>query len=168
MVSCDSARVGLERVNWSFPNSRTNPASVHSLHWFPGNFIPQIPSFLIQILSEPGAVVLDPFCGSGTTGVEALLLGRAALQSDLCRASIQVAGGKMATFEPSAAAALSAGLGSLLLEIGSPPQYVASGCGTEPRLSQWFHPSTLDQLRLIWTSLVETAQEHVRPLFEML
>src|SRR4051794_3889600 len=43
----------LDRVDWNFPNTGTKPGSVHTLHWFPGNFIPQIPAALIQILSGP-------------------------------------------------------------------------------------------------------------------
>lgn len=31
---------------------------------------------LIQASTEPGAWILDPFCGSGTTGIAANLLGR--------------------------------------------------------------------------------------------
>ena len=47
----------LERVDWNFPRAATPAGTVHSLHWFPGNFIPQIPSFLIQLLSRRGSCV---------------------------------------------------------------------------------------------------------------
>ena len=97
MVNDDTSIISkLERVDWNFPGATTLQNSVHSLHRFPGNFIPQVPSYLIQILSNPGDLVLDPFCGSGTTGVEALILGRSVFQSDVNRASIQVAEGKLA------------------------------------------------------------------------
>jgi len=33
-------------------------------------------SYLIRIYSPPGSTVLDPFCGSGSTGIAALLKGR--------------------------------------------------------------------------------------------
>jgi site-specific DNA-methyltransferase (adenine-specific) len=40
----------------------------------------QKPEYLLErivlALTEKGQVVLDPFCGSGTTGVEAIRLGR--------------------------------------------------------------------------------------------
>ena len=41
-----------------------------------GNFIPQIPNQLLRRFTKPGDVVLDPFIGSGTTGMEANRLGR--------------------------------------------------------------------------------------------
>jgi adenine-specific DNA-methyltransferase len=40
--------------------------------------------------SEPGAVVLDPFMGSGTTGVVALKLGRRFLGADCSRSAVHV------------------------------------------------------------------------------
>ena len=48
----------------------------HGMHSYPAKFIPQIPARLIEALSYPGELVVDPFSGGGTTGVEALRLGR--------------------------------------------------------------------------------------------
>lgn len=48
----------------------------HGLHAFPAKFIPQVPRWAILKFSAPGEIVLDPFVGSGTTSVEAELLGR--------------------------------------------------------------------------------------------
>jgi site-specific DNA-methyltransferase (cytosine-N4-specific) len=55
----------------------------HNFHPFPGKFIPQIPNFFIRQLSHEGDVVLDPFCGSGTTLVETKLLGRHSVGVDI-------------------------------------------------------------------------------------
>ncbi len=38
---------------------------------------------IIEISTEPGAVILDPFCGSGSAGVSALRLARAFVGIDL-------------------------------------------------------------------------------------
>jgi len=48
----------------------------HGIHRYPAKFIPQVPRFCIDRYSEPGDVVIDPFMGSGTTLLEALLMGR--------------------------------------------------------------------------------------------
>lgn len=48
----------------------------HGLHGFPAKFIPQIPRWTLEKFSKRKEVVLDPFCGSGTTLVEAKLLRR--------------------------------------------------------------------------------------------
>ena len=54
----------------------------HDLHPYPAKFIPQIPANLIAALSLRGELVWDPFGGSGTTALEALLLGRNAISTD--------------------------------------------------------------------------------------
>ena len=41
-----------------------------------GNFIPQIPNQLLRRFTKLNEIVLDPFIGSGTTGMEANRLGR--------------------------------------------------------------------------------------------
>jgi 16S rRNA G966 N2-methylase RsmD len=45
----------------------------------------------IEASTEPGAVVLDPFCGSGMTGVAAIQAGRTALLSDLSPGAVHLA-----------------------------------------------------------------------------
>ncbi|MBD3807966.1 MAG: hypothetical protein IE880_04530 [Epsilonproteobacteria bacterium] len=45
---------------------------VHTIHPYPAKFPPSVPHQLLQKLSKPGDVVLDPFCGSGTTLAEGL------------------------------------------------------------------------------------------------
>ncbi len=55
----------------------------HNYHSFPAKFPPQLPRLLISALSNPWDIVLDPMVGSGTTVVEAALLGRNALGFDI-------------------------------------------------------------------------------------
>ena len=44
---------------------------------------PQLPRFFIELLTEPGDVVYDPFGGRGTTAIEAGLLSRRAVSNDI-------------------------------------------------------------------------------------
>jgi site-specific DNA-methyltransferase (cytosine-N4-specific) len=55
----------------------------HNFHPYPAKFVPQIPNLIISALSAPGETVLDPFCGSGTTLVEASILRRRSIGCDL-------------------------------------------------------------------------------------
>lgn len=50
---------------------------------YPTRYISAVPRFAILKYSNPGETVLDPFCGSGTTAIEAMLLGRNALSIDI-------------------------------------------------------------------------------------
>jgi len=71
----------LDKINWDFNDALTN-FSVHSFHWYLGTFIPQIPSILISNFTDRGELVLDPFCGGGTTLVEAMKLKRQSIGVD--------------------------------------------------------------------------------------
>lgn len=51
-------------------------AEMHSFHRYYGKLIPAIPSAFIKEFTQKGALVFDPFSGSGTTAVEALRNGR--------------------------------------------------------------------------------------------
>lgn len=55
----------------------------HGLMIYPAKFIPQIPQFCIQQFSQPKQIILDPFCGCGTTLLEAQLLQRNAYGLDI-------------------------------------------------------------------------------------
>lgn len=48
-----------------------------------GNWAPQVPRALIEMYTKPGEVVLDPMVGSGTTCIEARLLGRNCIGVDI-------------------------------------------------------------------------------------
>ncbi|MCK5640972.1 MAG: DNA adenine methylase [Gammaproteobacteria bacterium] len=56
----------------------------HNLHKYPAKFIPQIPQWALNYeIAHTPRTVLDPFCGSGTTLVEAGLRGHNAVGFDI-------------------------------------------------------------------------------------
>jgi hypothetical protein len=56
---------------------------VHALHPYLGKFVPQLVEVFLQRLFRPGQAVYDPFCGSGTTLVEANVYGCHAVGCDV-------------------------------------------------------------------------------------
>ncbi len=56
-----------------------------------GNWSPYIPRNVILKYSKPGDLVLDYFCGAGTTAVEAKLLGRKCIALDINEKAITLA-----------------------------------------------------------------------------
>ena len=64
-------------------NAKNTTYLTHNFHPFPGKFIPQIPNYFIRKLSKKGETIFDPFCGCGTTLVEAKLTGRDSLGVDI-------------------------------------------------------------------------------------
>lgn len=55
----------------------------HTFHRYPARFSPLFARAAIEMFTQPGEVVLDPFMGGGTTLVEACSLGRRAVGTDV-------------------------------------------------------------------------------------
>ena len=77
----DRVEQQIDGAEWNFHSEETQP-HLHALHPYPARFIPQIPRKAISEWSKKGEVILDPFCGCGTTILESILLGRTAIGVD--------------------------------------------------------------------------------------
>lgn len=86
----------LERVNGNGQNRQSTRYSVHGLHEYKGKFNPQVAKALLNIFGvTAGHNVLDPFCGSGTSLVEAAHLGINALGTDINPLAVFLANAKL-------------------------------------------------------------------------
>jgi len=73
----------IPRLTGEFWTARQRQAcSLHEIS-YRACFKPQLPRYFIERLTRPGDVVYDPFSGRGTTAVEAGLLGRRVIASDV-------------------------------------------------------------------------------------
>lgn len=77
---------------------------VHRLHPYKGKFIPQLVEYFLdehtdefkkEIFFKPGDIVLDPFCGSGTTLVQANELGMHAIGIDISAFNVMISNVKV-------------------------------------------------------------------------
>ncbi|MCY4171157.1 MAG: DNA methyltransferase [Bacteroidetes bacterium] len=63
--------------------SRDQRAYTHGIHKYPAKFFPELPRWIIERYSSYGDTILDPFMGSGTSNVEAAILGRNSIGIDV-------------------------------------------------------------------------------------
>lgn len=87
----------LNNGEWDFHNEDTQQ-HLHSLHPYPARFIPQIPRKAILLWSAPGDIILDPFCGCGTSILESSLLGRPSVGIDNNPVAVLVTKAKTAKY----------------------------------------------------------------------
>lgn len=68
----------------------------HGIHPYKGKFYPQLVSSLMNISGVPlGSTVLDPFCGSGTTVLEAFLRGMVGVGCDMHPLAVKITSAKV-------------------------------------------------------------------------
>ena len=80
------ARLDWLKDVWVIPTEGARGGSNGKRH--PAAFPHEIPSRLIQLFTEPGELVVDPFGGSMTTVEQARLLGRRAIGVDISEADV--------------------------------------------------------------------------------
>lgn len=69
--------------------------ATHGLHKFPAKFIPQLPRWALEYVAPPRpATILDPFCGSGTTQLEAALAGHSGIGVDINPLAVMISKAK--------------------------------------------------------------------------
>jgi SAM-dependent methyltransferase len=69
-------------INEFWTSKQRAASSLHEIS-YRACFKPQLPRFFIERLTEPSALIYDPFLGRGTTMIEAALLGRRVVGCDI-------------------------------------------------------------------------------------
>jgi len=88
-------------LNWKEADLRERERTkhVHRLHPYLGKFIPQLAEIFLRKYFVPGQTVLDPFCGSGTTLVQANELGINAIGYDISAFNVLLSQAKTAEYD---------------------------------------------------------------------
>lgn len=137
--------------------------STHGAFRYFGKFPPPIATHLITQYTKEGDTVFDPMCGSGTTGVEALLLNRKSVLNDISPLSTLLAKVKTTYLDK-----------TLLTEYAEKiysqykPLTVDEYDFTPSHLknyTHWFLPETIDSLRGLKYLIQTIEDKNVREFF---
>jgi len=95
----------LERLNLNWREKdlpeKERTKHVHRLHPYLGKFIPQLVEIFLRRYFRTGQTVLDPFCGSGTTLVQANELGINAIGYDISAFNVLLTRAKVQKYDVS-------------------------------------------------------------------
>ena len=125
-------------LSWSESDlpERERTKHVHRLHPYLGKFPPQLVEVLLRRRFARGALIYDPFAGSGTTLVEATAQGMDALGCDISAFNCLLCTVKSARPDPDAAEQ------ELARALALPPRVG----DTTPWLERWYAPAALAEL----------------------
>jgi DNA modification methylase len=129
----------LKSIDWTFRGVKAKEG-IHGLHSYPAMMAPPVARKLIEMLSEQGDTVFDPFCGSGTVTTEAVRLGRHAIGFDINPLALLIAGVKATPIMPQRLWQALAQIESNLRRLGEvePPKFA--------NIDYWFKPEVQKQL----------------------
>jgi SAM-dependent methyltransferase len=134
----------------------TATATSRHVHPFPARMAPEIALGKIDLLTEPGAVVLDPMCGSGTVVRLAAEHGRVGIGVDLDPLAVKIT---RTACHPAWAQKLEARAEAVLERAGrlsgKLPDWIARDLETREFVEYWFAPEQAEDLSRIARVLID-------------
>lgn len=147
----------LNSINWNFDftidygEDTLHPFNCRRYYSYPATFIPEIPYAMIEILSQKGNIVLDPFGGIGTTFMQALSLERVPYSFDINPVATTVCKTLYMLFDPSVNKHI---IKNQLLELcegyEETKDYTIDLSFHRKELSDWFEKSTFNKISFLF------------------
>ena len=167
-------RASVLAESWEFGDAITDDLT-HNIHRYSGKFIPQIAARAIETLSNKGDTILDVFCGSGTTMLEAARLQRKAIGVDLSPLAVLISKVKTTPVEADrlsmlkmdlthSIVALDTANGDDLFSSGTEQARLISGNGkgNDEWYRKWYGENALRELLIIDDAIEQIADDDLR------
>ena len=144
-------------INWDFKEADTKEFT-HSLHTYPAMMIPQIARRLIYLYGKEAKILLDPFCGSGTSLVESSLIPtiKEAYGFDLNPLAILISKVKSIPINTE-------NLEETLSSILKSREYIS-----KPKFKNmefWFKPKVIEKLAILKTAINKIKDKDIKDFF---
>ena len=151
-------------ADWAFSEAKRSDTSyiTHGYHRYPAKFIPQLARHLIETYSEPDDMVLDPFCGCGTTLVESVVAKRYSYGADVNPIAIMMTKAKTQHLAP---ADLERAFHQIQYEIA--PLFAASKASPpeNERIDYWFKKEQITDLSRLLNAIQNLSDADARLFF---
>jgi 16S rRNA G966 N2-methylase RsmD len=141
---------------------RENNNLTHGIHPYHAKFIPSIPRYFIETYAKRNSLILDPFCGSGTSLLEASLCGHSAVGVDISPLAYKIAKAKVTLINPEI-------LENTLKNIQEQYSTCESvKCVEFENKYIWYSYKTIDVLDKLYTIISEITDDKVKNIFEVI
>ncbi len=150
--------------SWSFFNKTKKETAyiTHGYHRYPAKFIPQVAGRLIDELTRDGDLILDPFCGCGTTLVESKVRGRHSLGVDINPVAALITKVKSTPIQPQR---LDEQFILFQKRLSTYSEDLLVDTPDHERIDYWFRPDDKRKLAFILGEISKIAKQDVRDFF---
>lgn len=158
--------------SWSFAEKTIKDTTyiTHGYYTYPAKFIPQLASRLINELSNENDIVIDPFMGSGTTIVEAIVNKRIGIGTDINDIAYLLAKVKSTPIKP---LVLLEELNKIEFDLqnrlnGQYDVYLKKSKNlitSNARIDYWFKPEEKRKLAFIFNEISKLKDQDIRDFF---
>ncbi|MDQ3755338.1 MAG: site-specific DNA-methyltransferase [Acidobacteriota bacterium] len=152
--------------DWTF-NGQPTRELTHCYHDYPARMIPQIAGKLLDTFGREAALLFDPYCGSGTTLVEAMLRGINVAGTDLNPLARLIAQAKLAMPDAEKIDRHIVALQKFLFRAPQSKTSVVTEIHGISRLNFWFKPEVIEKLSRLKTFIDGLNEQGVRLFFQV-
>ena len=158
--------------SWSFSDKTIKDTAyiTHGYYTYPAKFIPQVARRLILENSKEGDIVVDPFMGSGTTMVEAIVNNRIGIGTDINEIAFLMSKVKTTPLDilklTEQYETISKDLSKAMN--GGYEKAIAQALKKIPkneRIDYWFLPEQKEKLAIIFSRLLEIDSDEMRDFY---
>jgi DNA modification methylase len=156
------------------PAARKDPKyATHGLHPYKGKFYPQLAKGLLNLVRKgDGAILLDPFCGSGTTLLEGYLNGFAPYGCDMHPLAAKIARAKTEILDTDPDV-LTEVVATVQDAIASPPGVFPADASEFPKdcleeIERWFPAPVLARMNWLLKTIRKMSAGPVRDFLEVI
>ncbi len=149
---------------WDFRAANTKEYT-HCFHTYPARMIPQIARELLKRYGTEGEWLLDPYCGTGTSLVEASLFGMHSVGCDINPLARLIARVKTTPIPPALLDSRLDRLSGTLLKVGFSEDVPESPVPDILNLEYWFSDDAIRRLAFLRAEICAVEDESIRDFF---
>lgn len=158
--------------DWSFSDKTIKDTAyiTHGYYTYPAKFIPQLASRIIKEYSNKSDIIIDPFMGSGTTVIEAIVNDRVGIGTDINEIAVLLSKVKSTPIDNEILVAEYSNLifnlqyklnGSFVSELEIAKRHIS----LPERVHYWFKPHIEDRLIIILHNILSIKNSDVSDFF---